>query len=267
MFCTNCGKQVSDGSAFCAHCGAKIDAPNPTETATAADPIPESKPVSPRISLPTQQFIPPQQPNPRKPWYKKWWIWVLMGVGTLVLFSIIGNSSSSKRSSYSVKPEIIKATQAETAAATEKLVETQPPTAAPTEKPTDPPTEAPTEAPPEEENLVLYDANGITITYKGIESGWMGTEVKLLIENNTNTDYCIQTRNMSVNGYMMDPVFSPDVAAGKKANDSITFYKTQLEENDIDRIDQMEFNFYIFSWDDMLDSGFDTETIILNIGY
>ena len=95
----------------------------------------------------------------------------------------------------------------------------------------------------------------------------MGTEVKLLIENNTNTDYCIQTRNMSVNGYMMDPVFSPDVAAGKKANDSITFYKTQLEENDIDRIDQMEFNFYIFSWDDMLDSGFDTETIILNIGY
>ena len=177
MFCTNCGKQIPDGSAFCAHCGTKIDVSDPTENVITATPIPQSAQIAPENPLPVQQFMPPQQPKPRKPWYKKWWIWVLMGVGTLVMLSIIGNAGNSKHSSNTVKPEIIKATQAETSAVTERITETQSPTAAPTEKPTEPPTEAPVK----EEDLVLYDANGITVTYKGIESDWMGTDRKSVV--------------------------------------------------------------------------------------
>ena len=56
---------------------------------------------------------------------------------------------------------------------------------------------------------------------------------------------------------MVDPVFSSDIVAGKKAHDTITFMESDLEDNDISSNDQMELSFHIFTskgWDDILDS-------------
>lgn len=104
---------------------------------------------------------------------------------------------------------------------------------------------------------VLLDESGIVITAEGIErKGTFGANLKILIENNSEADVTVQARNSSVNGYMVDTMFSCTVAAGKKANDSITFLSSDLEACDIETIADMEFSFHIFndSWETVLDS-------------
>ncbi|MDD3395572.1 MAG: copper amine oxidase N-terminal domain-containing protein [Anaerotignum sp.] len=104
---------------------------------------------------------------------------------------------------------------------------------------------------------VLYNSNGIKITYKGVTDSMFGKDINLLIENTSNKDYMIQTRDFSVNGYMVDPIFSCDVMAGKKANDEITVASSYLEENSITDIKNFELKFSICdadTWDNQFES-------------
>ena len=110
---------------------------------------------------------------------------------------------------------------------------------------------------------VIFNNNGIIITYLGIEKGWLGDCVKLRIENNSGKNYTIQTRDTSVNGYMVDDIFSCDVISGKIANDKIQFLSSDFEENGISEINNIEFSFHVFNSDDWMDD-FDTVPIIIN---
>ena len=104
---------------------------------------------------------------------------------------------------------------------------------------------------------VLVDEAGIKITAKSLDkSGWMGPELKLLIENNTDKNLTVQVRNASVNGYMVSTSISEDVAAGKKANGEITFSNTSLKGAGISTFADMEFSFHIVDdeWDTYLDT-------------
>lgn len=107
------------------------------------------------------------------------------------------------------------------------------------------------------EETVLLDESGIKITATGLEDGWFGTDLKLLIENNSEKDVTVQARNSSVNGFMVDTMMSEDVVAGKKANTTLTFSTSGLKEADITTVANMEFAFHIIeteSWDTYLDS-------------
>ncbi len=107
------------------------------------------------------------------------------------------------------------------------------------------------------EEQVLYDEKNIKITATGLEDGWFGTNLKLLIENNSDQSITVQARNANVNGFMVDTMMSADVAAGKKANDELTFETTGLKDSGIDSIAVMEFYFHIFdadTWDEITDS-------------
>lgn len=107
------------------------------------------------------------------------------------------------------------------------------------------------------EETVLLDENGIKITAIGLEDGWFGTDLKLLIENNGDKNVTVQARNSSVNGFMVDTMMSEDVVAGKKANTTLTFSTGGLKEANITTVANMEFAFHIFetdSWDTYLDS-------------
>lgn len=114
------------------------------------------------------------------------------------------------------------------------------------------------------ESKEIYNENGVVITVKGLSSDdFMGPEVNLLIENNSDKDLTIQTRNSSVNGYMIDLQMSCDVAAGKKANDEMSIYSSSLEASGIDTISEIEFSFHIIdgkSWDTIADSDLITIT-------
>lgn len=105
---------------------------------------------------------------------------------------------------------------------------------------------------------VLVDEAGVKITAKSLAvDEFFGTEIKLLIENNSGKDLTFQCRNVSVNGYMVEPMMSVDVANGKKANDSITFMESDLEACGIDAIADIDLAFHIFDmaeWEPYLDT-------------
>ncbi|MCQ2286494.1 MAG: hypothetical protein MJZ76_06445 [Bacteroidales bacterium] len=104
---------------------------------------------------------------------------------------------------------------------------------------------------------VLLDENGVKITAKGMNKGLFGPSIKLLLENNTDKSLTVQTRKSSVNGYMVETMFSADVAAGKKANEELVFMQSDLKSAGISDIADMEFAFHVFdsnSWTTYLDT-------------
>lgn len=104
---------------------------------------------------------------------------------------------------------------------------------------------------------VLLDKDGIRVTCTGIEAGTSyagGQEVKLLIENSSAKNFTIQTRNFSVNDYMVSPVFSCNVGAGKKANDRILISQAELDKNGITNVETLEFILAVVNSDSLTDS-------------
>ena len=109
----------------------------------------------------------------------------------------------------------------------------------------------------EEKKNTLYNANGIKIMYKGISEKYSRKMIKLFIENNSSNNITVQVRDFSINGYMINPIFSSDVATGKKINDDIDIFESDLEDNGIDEIKTIEFKIHYFnsdSWSDDIDS-------------
>ena len=110
---------------------------------------------------------------------------------------------------------------------------------------------------------VIYEGNDIRVTALGFDSeDFFGPAIKVLIENNSPKDITVQSRNSSVNGLMVDAIFSSDVAAGKKANDSIVFFSSDLEISGITTIKDIEFSLHVIdadSWDSIVD----TDTIVI----
>lgn len=107
------------------------------------------------------------------------------------------------------------------------------------------------------EETVLVDEAGVKITAKSINDGFLGAEVKLLIENNSGKNLTFQCRNASVNGFMLDAVMSVDVVDGKKANDTLVFMSSELEACEINTIADMEWSFHVFdsdTWNTYLDT-------------
>lgn len=102
---------------------------------------------------------------------------------------------------------------------------------------------------------VLYEADGVKVTATGYADGWMGPEITVLVENNTEQNLLITTDSLSANGYMM-PYASlyADVAAGKKANETISLYTTQLEQAGIETIAELQFYIQVQNsetWDEL----------------
>lgn len=89
---------------------------------------------------------------------------------------------------------------------------------------------------------LLYEADGIKVTATGYEDGWTGPEIKLLIENDSDRNILITSSSVSANGYMM-PFASlyAEVAAGKKANKSLSLLTSELEQSGIDTLAELQF--------------------------
>lgn len=100
----------------------------------------------------------------------------------------------------------------------------------------------------DDSGVMLVDQDGVKITVKEVDSttSFWGADIYIYVENNTDQDVTVQAANTSLNGFMVEPYFSCDVTAGKKAYDTITFMESDLEENDITKIDTMEISFHVF---------------------
>lgn len=93
---------------------------------------------------------------------------------------------------------------------------------------------------------VLLDKRGLVITATGLDkTGEQGPALNVSIRNRSESDVTIQTRDASINGYMMDTSFSVTVAAGQEARESILFLASRMERSGIETIADMEFSFHI----------------------
>ncbi len=103
---------------------------------------------------------------------------------------------------------------------------------------------------------VLLDKDGVKVTVKSISYySKYNTDIKLLIENNSEKDIIVQTDNFSINGILINGIVSAHVAAGKKSNDSISIYNDDLDQAGITTIKDIEFDLDILeskSYDEIM---------------
>ena len=94
---------------------------------------------------------------------------------------------------------------------------------------------------------VLVDQDGIKIAgrYVDQDSFW-GKAVLLDIENKSGKNVGINCDNMSINGFMVTPYFSSTVYDGKMAISDITIMSSDLEDNKIEKIEDLEVIFNIY---------------------
>ena len=109
---------------------------------------------------------------------------------------------------------------------------------------------------------ILVDSDGIKIVARGLdtEDSIFGPSLILYIENNTGRNLTVQARDESVNGFMIDSIMSTDISSGNKALTELTFMSSDLEENSIEEINEIEFSFHIYDYD-TYDNYYDTEML------
>ncbi len=240
MYCQNCGKQF-DGN-FCPNCGAPRDANGRA----------------------LRQSTRGDQQN-KKQLVKKWWFWALIGA---VAFSIgvsflipypypkntAGQLISAANKANAAAAQLEESAQAD--AQQLMPIEVKPPDVSGSLFPSGGGSSA--EEPLAIEETLLFDQDGIRVVATGIaEDGWLGPEVNVLIENNTDRKIMVQARNVSLNGAMINPFFSSEVEAGKKANETLTFYQESLDTAGIRSIQSIDLKIVALdaeNWDSISES-------------
>lgn len=99
-------------------------------------------------------------------------------------------------------------------------------------------------------NESIYKCDDFVVNYEDLFSDDNYTYIDLYIENITNRDICIQTRDLSINGFMMDATLSEDISAGKKALATIIIKNTEFDKTDIIDIHDIELKIICFDRND-----------------
>ena len=114
------------------------------------------------------------------------------------------------------------------------------------------------------EEKVLVDRDGVKVTLKSIDYNSYEVVFKLLVENNTSKTVTVQDDNVSINGLMVNSLFSATVAPGKKANDELSIMNEDLKIAKIKAIKDVELDLKAFddeTYDDIfVEKGIKFET-------
>lgn len=105
--------------------------------------------------------------------------------------------------------------------------------------------------PQKEEGKVVFNQDSIKITCLGFDyyGSWVGPTLKFKVENNSQENIRVSFEDTSINGYMMNSIDSIKVASGKKANGELSWFFSDFEENNIVKVDNIEFYFHIYNYD------------------
>lgn len=98
-----------------------------------------------------------------------------------------------------------------------------------------------------DDGIELYNENGIRIVGKYVdENSFWGSAVLLYLENNSGNNVTVSCENMSVDGFMVTPYFYASIYDGKMAIEEITIFGSDLEENGITTIEELELSFHVY---------------------
>ena len=110
------------------------------------------------------------------------------------------------------------------------------------------------------DGTTLVDQNNVKILGLGIsEDEFLGPQIVLYIENNTDQTITVYSDDIAVNGFMTTGIMSAEVSPGKKRIDHITLLDSKLEENGITSVDTVELKFR--ARDEKFDTLFETDKI------
>ncbi|MBR4743213.1 MAG: hypothetical protein IK082_03350 [Oscillospiraceae bacterium] len=150
-------------------------------------------------------------------------------------------------------------------AAEEPQEETDPVVPAEEEPTQDEPAPSPEPAPSEEpapsapasytisDEVIVDDENCTFKIVKAEDDALWGFTLKAFCENKTaDKTLMFSIDDVSVNGYMSDPVWATEVAAGKKSNDEITFLTSSFETIGITTADEITFTLNVYDYDDWM---------------
>lgn len=111
-------------------------------------------------------------------------------------------------------------------------------------------------------DTVLVDNEYVQIVAVGtLEDEW-GYNVVLYMQNKSDKNLTVSTDEVSVNGYMMDPFFGVDVAAGMCSYDTMNWFASEFDDNDITKVEEIAFKLYVSDTDDWGMDDYVDETII-----
>ena len=97
------------------------------------------------------------------------------------------------------------------------------------------------------EEKLCFEYNGIAVAAKKlVYDSWQGIGLRLNIVNDTSKTYTVGVESVIVNDCMVSDFFSCEVAAGKKANDTLYFSSTELSDAGIEEIGKIEIYFYVY---------------------
>lgn len=104
----------------------------------------------------------------------------------------------------------------------------------------------------DESGTPLYEGNGIKVVSKEISEDYsfIGPSLMLYIHNTSDQSITVQARDLSINGFMISNFFSAEIGAGKHAVTGLSFIESELEENNISEISDLEFSLLFFTTED-----------------
>lgn len=111
--------------------------------------------------------------------------------------------------------------------------------------------------------IVVVDNAECAIKITGIDPDNMwGYTLNALIENKSeDKTYMFSVETAAINGVKCDPFFASEVAAGKKANEKISFLDDTLDKNDIGAYTDIELTFRVYDSNDFMADEVARETI------
>ena len=104
-------------------------------------------------------------------------------------------------------------------------------------------------------NSIVYEDEYIRVEYNGVEKTRYNDgsyDIIVTIENLTDQSITVQAREMSINGYMVSPIYSCDIAAGKKSKEGMRISSSNAKDCPISDIENIETRFICYG------SGFNT---------
>lgn len=113
-----------------------------------------------------------------------------------------------------------------------------------------------------EETNILYQDDFLTITYDGMKESNLGYKLNFIIENVSDQKLTVQVRDTSLNGVMIDPMCSIEIAPGKTAKDGLTVFGEDAEGTPMEDVEEFETKFHIIKGDGFSDF-YDTESILV----
>lgn len=102
---------------------------------------------------------------------------------------------------------------------------------------------------PTDGQVVISDNEALRFVIEWAEADASAYTLQVYMENKTDSNLMFAWDLVSVNGFMIDPFWTEAVAAGRKACSEVIFYQSDLEENKIAAVSDIEFTLRVSDYD------------------